>query len=529
MKFLGNLILTVILGTAGFAWDVELIRSFNFGFHGMSATGIYDLDGDSIPEILIPGNSQLYCYDTSGSLRWQFTPVSHYFPAVSSPVAADIDDNGTIEVVFSTPAAVYVLSATGTVIWSRTLAGEGAVQNCISSVALGDINQDRRLEVFAYEVYASRLLCLNPVNGETVWTYLPTAHPRFAVGTPTVADLNLDGTPEIIGQFADSIAGGFIYCLNAAGQELWNYNTAGSGISGWQLASAAVADLNNDDTLEIVTTANYWGIVCLNHRGQEKWRRSISQHAAAYPAIADIDCDDTLEVVTAFGPAIRCFSGPNGRDRWSFTVDSGYYIVSSPALADLDGDRRLEIVFAEVKQNNPADPNRPVWILNCYGQPRWNDTVGTTMSDPTCADLNHDGRLEFFIGPTMRSGSYFWFQIDTTAVVPGTIAWPTLQHDPGRTGWYEYQSPGVAVREPASALNRSATGVQASPNPFTSCLYLQTAPALRELRIFDTAGRIVTNLELNDGQTVWEAGGLKPGIYFCRTAGGTLRLVKAGD
>ncbi|MEO0021746.1 MAG: PQQ-binding-like beta-propeller repeat protein [candidate division WOR-3 bacterium] len=524
-----NLTLTVILVTAGFAWDVELVRIFNLGSHGMSATGIYDLDGDSIPEILIPGNSQLYCYDTSGSLHWQFTPLSHYFPAVSSPIAADIDDNGTIEVVFSTPAAVYVLSATGSVIWSRPLDGEGGVQNCISSVALGDINQDRRLEVLAYEVYASRLLCLNPVNGETIWTYQPMAHPRFAVGTPTVADLNLDGTPEILGQFADSISGGYLYCLNAAGQELWHYNTLGSGISGWQLASAAVADLDGDDTLEIVTTANYWGVVCLNHRGQEKWRRSVSQHAAAYPAIADIDCDDTLEIVTALGPAIRCFSGPDGRDRWSFNVDSGYYIVSSPALADLDGDQRLEIIFAEVKQNNPADPNRPVWIINYQGQPLWNDTIGTTMSDPTCGDLNHDGRMEFLIGPTLRGGSYFWFRVDTAAVIPGTITWPTLQHDPGRTGWYEYQSPGVAVKEPASAPTCPSAGLQAYPNPFTLRVCLQTPPPLRELRIFDTAGRMVASLQLNNGYTVWEAEAVRPGIYFCRTTKGTLRLVKAAD
>jgi outer membrane protein assembly factor BamB len=518
----------VLIFTLGFAWDVQLVRTFPLDNHGMSATGIYDIDGDRIPEILIPGNSQLYCYDTGGNLRWSFTPLSHYFPAVSSPVAADLDGNGTVEIVFSTPAAVYALSATGLPVWSRTLAGEGSVQNCISSVALGDINQDNRLEVFAYEVYTSRLLCLNALNGDTIWTYLPPGNCYFSVGTPTVADLNFDGTPEILGMVAFSGGGGQLYCLNATGTQIWNYNTPGSGIAGWPLASAAVTDLNDDDTLEVITTANYWGIAALDRHGRELWRRSISQHAAAYPAVGDIDGDDTIEVIAAFGRTIRCFSGPTGRDRWSFSIDSGYYLVSSPALADLDGDSLLEIIFAELKEGNPSDPNRPVWILNCQGQPLWNDTVGTTMSDPVCADIDQDRRLEFLIGPTLRSGYYYWFEVDTGAVAPGTAPWPTLQHDIGRTGWFEYPGPvtGISTQPPLTPLRTGP--LTAAPNPFYSRVRLNAPPEIRELEIYDITGRTVTQLNLNNGTAVWYAPGIAPGVYFCRTGKLTLRLVKAG-
>ncbi|MEO0068795.1 MAG: FG-GAP-like repeat-containing protein [candidate division WOR-3 bacterium] len=521
------IIAVVVVFGSGYAWDVNLLRSWSLGAHGMSAPGIFDLDGDSVPEILVPGNSRLFCYDTTGNERFSFTPLSHYFPAVSSPVAADIDNNGTIEIVFSTPAAVYALSANGSVVWSRTLNGEGAVQNCISSVALGDVNHDGRLEVFAYEVYANRLLCLNPVNGDTIWTYHPQGHPRFSVGTPTVADLNLDGNLEILGQVADSFSGGYLYCLKSQGEELWKYNTPGSGIGGWQLASAAVADLNNDESLEVVTTANYWGIVCLSARGRELWRRSISQHAASYPAIADIDGDDTLEIVVALGPSMRCFCGPTGRDKWSFTVDSGYYIVSSPGLADLDGDGLLEVLFAEVKQNNPTDPNRPMWILNCYGQPLWNDTTGTTMSDPTCGDINQDGRLEFLIGPTLRSGYCYWFQVDTIGVVPGTTPWPTLQHDIWRTGWYEYTGPAVGIKDNPKARGNRQTSLKASPNPFVSEVHFQAPADVQELTVFDVGGRRLATLELKNGRVTWQAQGIAPGVYFCQLSGSTIRLIKA--
>jgi len=525
MKLIWVITLSLLVVVA-YAWDVELVRNWSLGSHGMSAAGIFDLDGDSVPEILIPGNSRLYCYDTAGNERWSFTPTSHYFPAVSSPVVADIDHNGRLEVVFSTPAAVYVLAPDASPIWSRALAGEGSVQNCISSVALGDVNQDGLLEVFAYEVYVSRLLCLNPVNGDTIWSYLPEGNLYFSVGTPTVADVNNDGNLEVIGQVAFNGGGGRLYCLKASGEERWHYDTPGSGIGGWQLASAAVADLNNDDSLEVVTTANYWGIVCLSSGGRELWRRSISQHAASYPAIGDLDGDDTLEIVVALGPSMKCFSGPTGRDKWSFTVDSGYYIVSSPALCDLDGDGGLEVLFAEVKQNNPADPNRPMWILNALGQPLWHDTTGTTMSDPTCGDLNQDGRMEFLIGPTMRSGNCYWFQVDTIAGLPGAIPWPTLQHDIGRTGWYEYSGPGVGINEIKRARNRQPALVRANPNPFVAKVNLSAPADVKWLTVYDASGRTVATLRMNKGRTTWEAKGIRPGVYFCSNRGSTLRLVK---
>lgn len=525
MKLLFVVVIALVFSLS-YSWDVQLVRSWSLGAHGMSATGIFDLDGDSVPEILVPGNSRLFCYDTAGNERFSFTPLSHYFPAVSSPVAADIDNNGTIEVVFSTPAAVYALSVNGSVVWSRTLAGEGSVQNCISSVALGDINHDGLLEVFAYEVYANRLLCLNPIDGDTIWTYLPEGNCLISVGTPTLADINCDNNLEVLGQVAFNGGGGRLYCLNASGDEMWSYNTAGSGIGGWQLASAAVADLNNDESLEVVTTANYWGIVCLSSRGRELWRRSISQHASSYPAIADIDGDDTLEIVVALGPSMRCFSGPTGRDKWSFTVDSNYYIVSSPGLADLDGNGLLEVLFAEVKQNNPTDPNRPMWILNCYGQPLWNDTVGTTMSDPTCGDINQDGRLEFLIGPTLRSGYYYWFQVDTSGVIPGTTPWPTLQHDIWRTGWYEYAGPPVGIKENSEVKGREQILLRASPNPFVSVVHFHAPINVQGLTVFDVNGRKVAGLKLKNGTAIWQAEGIAPGVYFCRLSNSTVRLVK---
>ncbi|UCG43220.1 MAG: VCBS repeat-containing protein, partial [candidate division WOR-3 bacterium] len=206
-------LLILLLAAAGSrAWDIGLMMTRRLDGPGMSASGLFDLDADSVPELLVPGNKRLYCLDTAGVEQWRFEPASQYFPAVSSPLAADIDNDGQADVVVSTPLAVYRLTADGDSVWRRTLAGQGVVQNCIASTALGDINADSMLEVFCYEVYANRLLCLDPETGDTVWTFRPGKDARFSVGAPTVADLDQDGRPEVVGVVTDS-SGGRTYCL----------------------------------------------------------------------------------------------------------------------------------------------------------------------------------------------------------------------------------------------------------------------------------------------------------------------------
>jgi hypothetical protein len=512
-------LLMLLLAAGSRAWEIDLQMTRPLDGHSTSATGLFDLDADSVPELLVPGNRQLYCLDTSGLQRWQFEPVSQYFPSVSSPLAADVDSDGQPDVVVSTPLAVYRLSADGDSVWRRTLAGQGAVQNCIASTALGDINADSKLEVFCYEVYANRLLCLDPETGDTVWTFHPGKDARFSVGTPTIADLDQDGRLEVIGVVTDT-SGGRTYCLSDSGRLLWDFETPGSGLSGWQLASVAVADVDGNDSLEVIGTANYWGIFCLDCAGDTLWTRRYAEHAATYPAIGDIDQDGALEVVSAFGPVMRCLDAGTGQQEWQFEVQSGYYIVSSPCLCDMDGDYLLETVFAEVKQNNPNDSLRPMWMLDCDGNPVWSDTVGTTMSDPVAADLDHDGCMEFCIGPTYRSSLFWRFEADTAAVVPGTAQWPTLQHDIWRTGWYEFQGPGTGLAGPGQTWAGRSPQLEVRPNPSSGQVrFFLPGPEDTELNVCDASGRTVARLVLERGVGAWDGTDLQgrnsgAGVYF---------------
>ncbi|MHA1243699.1 MAG: hypothetical protein ACTSP7_03895, partial [Candidatus Heimdallarchaeota archaeon] len=57
-----------------------------------------------------------------------------------------------------------------------------------------------------------------------------------------------------------------IFCVNHLGTEEWNYTTGGSIRS-----SAAFADLDNDDTLEVLIGSFGSDLYCLSHSGEVEW------------------------------------------------------------------------------------------------------------------------------------------------------------------------------------------------------------------------------------------------------------------
>lgn len=498
--------LFVIAWTFNPAWDTPLDA------HGTSATGIYDINGDMAPELLIPGNHNLYCYSATGDSLWVFAPFSNYFPAVSSAIAADIDDDGGIEIVVNSPNTVYSLDSAGTPEWQFPLPLPGSVQNCICSPAFGDVNGDGKLEVFVCAPYENTLYCLDPDSGSELWHFTPSGNKRFMVTTPTVVDLDLDGHYEVLIPNADT-TGGRLFCLSDSGTYKWSYQTPGSGISGWQLTSACVGDINGDDTLEVVCTSNYWGIFCVDHLGNEIWRRQLSEHASSYPAMADLDDDGTLEVIVGLGSRMYAFNATNGDTVWTFLVDTGYYIVSSPGIGDFNGDGLLETVFAQLKQGSPNDSTRVMWVLDHNGAVLWSDTVGTSFSDPTIADIDQDSFMEFTVGPSYR-GFRFWIFESDTAFEAGRVEWPTLQHDIYRTGLYGYQDTTVNVAEHSGRARIKDFVVY--PNPARgsiSCQIMNEKASL--ITIYDISGRVVTRTEVREaGLHTIDLDGLPCGVYF---------------
>lgn len=265
--------------------------------------------------------------------------------------------------------------------------------------------------------------------------------------SPTLADLDGDGKLEII------IGGRSLNSNNTSGCEGWVYAYRSNGTLYWQTkvrapvnSSPTVADLNGDGKPEVivglggVVETQCWngGVVALHGQDGSTWAKGAVvwafdtqdwlNHAPdgwldggySTPAVGDVDGDGQVEVV--FGAWDQCIYllDHNGVPKWgnlpgrlngTYCGGHGFYnedtTWSSPALADLDGDGKPEIIIgADITAGNThGDPNGGyVYVLNGSGEQlarTWLDQ--TVFSSPAIADLNNDGILEIVVG----TGSYW--------------------------------------------------------------------------------------------------------------------------
>jgi hypothetical protein len=214
--------------------------------------------------------------------------------------------------------------------------------------------------------------------------------------SPVVADVNDDETLDVL----VASQGHYVY--------LWNHR--GEAFPGWprpvaaapydETSSPAVGDIDRDGRPEIVYGSASgrlyaWHVDSSLVPGfpidlQDNVIRSAV-------TLEDIDRDDTLEILVGTGNAQSRFSvfRHDGTLQWSQTTAAR--IHSTPAVADLDRDGGLEIVVGNDGVSGQADVY--AWHSNGTLVAGWPKFCGNHVDPgPALADVNQDGRYEVFAG-----------------------------------------------------------------------------------------------------------------------------------
>ena len=183
--------------------------------------------------------------------------------------------------------------------------------------------------------------------------------------SPALGDLDGDGVDEIVIGHQD----GIVRAFRADGSMLWAAGVAAHPdpieVRSPVDSSPTIADLDGDGTPEIVVglgstwvNGRHGGLVVLDRDGSTRWRWTgnrdfggpsgpqddgILEAVFATPAVGDVDGDGRLDIVFGgFDQRIHALDRDGG-DVAGFPVDADDTVWSSPALFDVDGDGRQEI------------------------------------------------------------------------------------------------------------------------------------------------------------------------------------------
>lgn len=455
---------------------------------------VTDLDGDGTLEIVCGQRHEVYVYEWNGGLvikdGWPAdTTTAGQSPEIRGMAAADLDGNGTIEVVVTTTqtqstasggAQVFVFNSAGELYqpaatpfqaWprynNRTGAGGDADRNgaghsgygCYGlNVGIGDIDDDPEKEIIV--TYDNHHIQAFNHDGVAI----------DAADCFTNRDSSYRDMPLTWGQFirwADPDVEEAHYHLH---EGTWPHPRSQEWLQ-WTASPPNVADINGDGRNEVVGIPNIekevpyvtqaYGIMVLEGRygsgdrsamrlpGWETLPRGnrpidvdgwYPPSGVPAPMIMNVQGDDLPEIVVSLNDGCMHAFDAFGLRLWryNYTHAKAIMFASEPTAADLNQDGSPEIIFTTYGDPNHHDSGRLI-ILAADGAvlhdiplpgPGHNGNGNGAPSAPTIADIDCNGELEILVQTFDHGMDVF--------TVPGSrnncLLWTTARGGPLRNG-----------------------------------------------------------------------------------------------
>ena len=386
-----------------------------------SFRGAADLTGDGRLELVVAVRRDLAILDgdgygelarirDAGFRNWNhpryadghLTRISHrhqrstevYQRPQLATVFGDVDGDGVLDVVTRArdPEALAVSLAGGEVreLWRVPLA-EGFH---VAMDAVGDLDGDGRGETVV-QLADGALVVVDDDGGERA-----RVENRTRVVNPQVADLDFDGTPEILLTTATGPGPLDVVRVRDGVPEVTRI--VDSGVDGSYRFAPYPVDLDRDGTRELVVS-HARGVAALRADGSEIWRQEGTFYAVA---VGRFDAQPGMDVVAQrHGGGHDAWSGTTGERVWRSEASFEY----GPGVVDLDGDGCDDIIATTATDSIHA-------TSGCDGSLLFLRRFEPISASGTmlAADLDGDGADEF-----VSSGNY-----DTATVeANGTRLW----------------------------------------------------------------------------------------------------------
>ncbi len=266
--------------------------------------------------------------------RWtSSTVLPNHLNVMMTPSVVDLNGDTIPDVVFGATSSTGGGNVEVGVL--RALSGANGAElftvtdstlyvNTAASLAVGDIDLDGRPEIIACDSSGTRLIAFEH-DGTFKWRS-PSLE-AINWGAPALADLDQDGTPEIVmGR----------QVINANGAVRWT-GTGGRASAGTVGAISGVADIDLDGSPDVVA-----GNTVYRANGSILWQAALPD---GHNAVANFDGDQFPEVVLVSGGRVWVLEHTGGV-KWGPVAIPGGGTGGPPTVADYDNDGDVEIGVA---------------------------------------------------------------------------------------------------------------------------------------------------------------------------------------
>ncbi|MFA5033050.1 MAG: C25 family cysteine peptidase [bacterium] len=306
-------------------------------------------------------------------------PQSVKYPFINSPVVVDlIPEEPGLEIIANMDDQnIYAWYASGEGVFASNGTFASGLGRCWTAPVVADIDKDGSFEIIRAQSWTNTPQILVFEKDGVLRTNFPVQLANCEIASfssPVVQDLDKDGNLEIILAEECSNTG------NGRNSRIYVFRENGTGY------------LNPDGVFAICDTS----MIMVDPT-------KAPSVGICTPAVADINNDDTLEIIMGFSnysknaakPSLFAWNGITGHivPGWPVFIKG---VASSPAIGNIDPSYQgLEVVIHTGAPNNfvyafHSDGTSVTnWPKNCNSTDAW-----TCMSGPTIGDVNGDGELE---------------------------------------------------------------------------------------------------------------------------------------
>lgn len=487
-----------------------------------------DIDGDGQQEVVIPAATNVvYAYHKNGTLvsGWPVTVTTgDYFK--TQPVIADIDGDLKPEIILNATIGstqnkrLYIIKADGTLYpgWSPvTITASGVGDDPTPSVA--DLNNDGSKELVLISpvtAFTSQLHAYKPNGTELSGFPKNLSFAPWIMMPPTIADLDHDGYPEIIYPRYNQV-----YVFNHDGNvrsgwpvTLTNY---GGNVQTGQ-GPASVGDVNGDGTKEIIATGMVNGVL--------PGAITVYAYAPNGQLLSGWPYQGTTQSYTV-GVALNTTAlvdiDHDGKDtvitgNWGASIiDDGTgkrslpynALNASPSIADFAGDGALKF---------PGIYNHGIqWIKTDFTSYWVNNNLfnlaseNPSFSTIVVSDIDHNNKQEFAasVKHTNELYAYLWEMPGSTKPKDN---WPVFGHDAQHTGNYIAGQVVTDATAPQVVMDSPTAGASVSGTVTLKATAIDDSGTVGSVTFYDGATPLGTSTSF-PFQITWDTTAITPGSH----------------